>query len=118
MCGSGGVTGRPGDPGDGASSKLGPAQILREPGARPASPRVVRSACASGKRQRAPAAAGTLQLGEQSLVCPAGVKMQTPRWRAGEGVPGQVPEGRAGQGGSREAVRPALGGRLGEPGVW
>lgn len=31
--------------------------------------------------------------------------MQAPRWRAGEGGPGQAPEGRAGQGGRGEAAR-------------
>lgn len=34
-----------------------------------------------------------------------GVRMQAPRWRAGEGGPGQAPEGRAGQGGRGEAAR-------------
>lgn len=31
--------------------------------------------------------------------------MQAPRWRAGEGGPGQAPEGRAAQGGRGEAAR-------------
>lgn len=69
MCGSGGVTGRPGDPGDGASSWPGPAQIPREPGSRPRVPRPrVQSALLvrPGGQRRLP---GDLHLGEPSLAC-------------------------------------------------
>lgn len=43
----------------------------------------------------------------------SGVRMQTPRWRAGG--PGRVPERLEGRGGRRAAVRWPPGGRLGEP---
>lgn len=71
MCGSGGVTGRPGDPGDGASSWPGPAQIPREPGSRPRVPRprvqsalLVRPGGGRGQWRRP----GGLHLGEPSLA--------------------------------------------------
>lgn len=67
MCGAGGVTGRPGDPGNGTSSKPGPAQIPREPGSRPHVP-----ACSPVcLRAQEAAEAGGLQLGEQSLASQA-----------------------------------------------
>lgn len=116
MCGAGGVTGRPGDPGNGTSSKPGPAQIPREPGSRPRVPACspvclrVREAAEGSGGGRGPAAWRAVPGRPGS-----GVKMQTPRWRAGEGGPGQAPERRAGQGGRREAVRPPPGGWLGEP---
>lgn len=106
MCGAGGVTGRPGDPGNGTSSKPGPAQIPREPGSRPHVPacspvclRAQEAAEGSGGG-RGPAARGAVPGRPGS-----GVRMQAPRWRAGEGGPGQAPEGRADQGGRGEAAR-------------
>lgn len=111
MCCAGGVTGRPGYPGNGASSKPGPAQIPREPGSRPRVPACspvclrVREA-AEGSGGRGPAVRRAVP-GRPGL----GVRMQTPRWRAREGGPGQDPDGRAGQGGRGEAVCPPPGGR-------
>lgn len=97
MCGAGGVTGRPGDPGNGASSRPGPAQIPREPGSRPRVPacspvclRVPEAAAGSGGGRRGPAARRAVPGRPGS-----GERMQTPRWRAGEGRPGQAPEGQA-----------------------
>lgn len=105
MCGSGGVTRRPGDPGDGASSWPGPAQIPREPGSRPRVPRprvqsglLVRPGGGRGQRRdRGPVSRTAVPGGLGS-----GVRMQTPRWRAGAGGPGRVPEGQAsGEGAGR-----------------
>lgn len=111
MCGVGGVTGRPGDPGNGASSRPGPAQIPREPGSRPRVPACspvclrVREAAAGSGGVRGPAARRAVPGRPGS-----GERMQTPRWRAGEGGPGQAPEGLAGgPGRSRGGCSPASG---------
>lgn len=113
MCGSGGVTGRPGDPGDGASSWPGPAQIPREPGWRP---RVPCPRVQSGLLVRPGGARGDCSSGSSPWRARLGSEedadsaLESWRQRSRSG-PGEA----GGPGRARAAVRWSPGGLLGEP---
>lgn len=105
MCGAGGVTGRPRDPGGGAASS--PAQIPRERGPRPRAP--APSPVCSRVRAFAERREAAELSAARSAVSGGAGRMQSRRWRAEEGAPGRY---RAVRG---AGLGPRKRGRVGDP---